>query len=187
MTGPHDDLAPSAWIERFALLVSGGGTVLDVACGTGRHCRYFLAAGRKVVGVDRYNAGIVDLLGTPGFEFVDANLEIGRPWPFDGRKFDAIVVTNYLYRPLLPTLAESLAQGGVLLYETFAKGNERYSRPSNPDFLLDPGELLAAYADRLQIVAYEHGIVHRPSPAVVQRICAVDKAVPLTLPEPGTA
>lgn len=164
----------SPWVCRFAELVAPRGSVLDVACGTGRHARLFLERGNPVVCVDRYNAGIVDLLGRADFEFVDADLESGGPWPLGKREFAAVVVTNYLYRPLLPMLIDALAPGGVLIYETFAQGNERFGRPSNPDFLLRPGELLAAVGGRLQVVDYEHGEVSTPRQAVVQRIAAVN-------------
>ena len=175
MTDAHHGLdPPSPWVRRFAPLVVGGGDVLDVACGTGRHARLFLERGHPVVGVDRYNAGIVDLLGRPDFEFVDANLENGAPWPLGDRKFAAVVVTNYLYRPLFPALVGALAPRGVLVYETFAEGNERFGRPSNPDYLLRSGELLAAVEGHLQVIDYEHGEVTTPRPAVVQRIAAVN-------------
>ncbi len=163
----------SPWVLRFAGLVASGGQVLEVACGTGRHARLFLERGHPVVCVDRYNAGIVDLLGRADFEFVDADLEAGS-WPLAKREFAAVVVTNYLHRPLFPSLIDALADGGVLIYETFADGNERFGRPSNPDFLLRPGELLAAVEGRLQVVDYEHGEVATPRPAVGQRIVAVN-------------
>ena len=140
--------------------------MLDVACGEGRHAIYFAERGFEVVGVDR------EMQRIPGVEFVRADLESGAPWPFAGRKFAAIVVTNYLHRPLLPVLVQSLDEGGALLYETFMVGNERFGRPSNPNFLLRPGELLEAFA-ALTVVAFEQGIVERPKPAAVQRICAV--------------
>ncbi len=175
MPDHHHGLEPvSPWVSRFAGLVAPGGGVLDVACGTGRHARLFLERGNPVVCVDRYNAGIVDLLGRADFEFVDADLEAGGPWPLGEREFAAIVVTNYLHRPLVPSLIDALAAGGVLIYETFARGNERFGRPSNPDFLLRPGELLAAVEGRLQVVDYEHGEVSTPRRAVVQRIAAVN-------------
>ena len=113
-----------------------------------------------------------DLQSIPGVKFVQADLEGGAPWPFAGQRFGAIVVTNYLYRPLLPLIAASLETDGVLIYETFMIGNERYGRPSNPAFLLRPGELLEAFS-ALTLVAFEQGIVERPKPAVVQRLCAV--------------
>ena len=138
--------------------------MLDVACGSGRHAVFFAERGFEVVAVDREPQAI------PGVRFVQADLE-GAPWPFADQRFAAIVVTNYLHRPLFPQLAESLDEGGVLLYETFMAGNERYGRPSNPDFLLKPGELVAAFRT-LDIVAFEQGLVQRPKTAVVQRLCA---------------
>ena len=140
--------------------------MLDVACGEGRHATYFAERGFEVVGVDREAQRI------PGIEFVQADLEGGAAWPFAGRRFAAIVVTNYLHRPLFSQLAQSLEEGGVLLYETFMLGNERFGRPSNPNFLLRPGELLAAFAT-LTVVAFEQGIAERPKTAAVQRICAL--------------
>ncbi len=175
MPDRHHDLEPaSPWVRRFAELVAPGGAVLDVACGTGRHARLFLERGNPVVCVDRYNAGIVDLLDRADFEFVDADLEAGNPWPLGEREFAAVVVINYLHRPLFPSLIDALAPGGALIYETFAQGNERFGRPSNPDYLLRPGELLAAVEGRLQVVDYEHGEVSTPRRAVVQRIAAVN-------------
>ena len=170
----HGPQPASPWVRRFAGLVAPGAAVLDVACGTGRHARLFLDRGHPVVAVDRYNAGIVDLLGRADFEFVDADLEDGGEWPLGGREFAAVVVTNYLHRPLFPSLMGALADGGVLIYETFADGNERFGRPSNPDFLLRPGELAAAVEGRLQVVDYEHGEVSTPRQSVVQRIVAVN-------------
>lgn len=165
--------AASGWVRRFAGLVAPGGSVLDIACGGGRHARLFLRHGHAVTGVDRSLDGVRDLAGRPDFEPVPADLEDGSPWPLPGRRFDAVMVTNYLHRPLLPRLPGLLAAGGVLIYETFAVGNEAHGRPRNPDFLLRPGELIAALGDALTVVAYEHGLIHRPAPAVVQRICAV--------------
>lgn len=140
------------------------GPVLDVACGGGRHAKLFLHRGISVVAVDR------DPQSIPGAEFVQADLE-GAPWPFAGRRFAAIVVTNYLHRPLFPDLVASLADGGFLIYETFMVGNEKFGRPANPAFLLKPGELLGAFA-ALTPVAFEQGYVERPKPAMIQRLCA---------------
>jgi SAM-dependent methyltransferase len=158
--------APSDWVVRWAHLVERG-PVLDVASGSGRHARFFAARGLEVVAVDREAQA---LGGT--IRFVKADLEDGAPWPFAGQRFAAIVVANYLHRPLLEVLEESLDQGGVLIYETFMMGNERYGRPSNPDFLLRPGELLEAFA-ALTVAAFEQGTLERPKKAVVQRICAL--------------
>ncbi|MGB8274819.1 MAG: class I SAM-dependent methyltransferase [Alphaproteobacteria bacterium] len=169
--------APSAFIARFAHLVPAGGpsegTVLDVACGGGRHARFFLALGHRVVAVDRDISGVADLAGEPRFTALSADLEAA-PWPFDGRVFAAVVVTNYLHRPLFPALLAALEPGAVLLYETFARGNERFGHPRNPDYLLAPGELLEVARGRLQVVAYEHGYTETPRPMVVQRLCAIN-------------
>jgi SAM-dependent methyltransferase len=158
---------PSDWIVRFAPQVRAGGAVLDLACGGGRHARFFLGRGHPVVALDRDLSGVADL---DAAERVQADLEDGSPWPLDGRRFAAVVAVNYLHRPLFPSLAAALEPGGLLLYETFGLGQERYGRPKNPDFLLRPGELLAAFAG-LRVVAYEHGLA--AGPAVRQRLCAV--------------
>lgn len=165
-------LAPSPWVARFAPLVPAAGTVLDVAAGGGRHATLFLERGHPVVAVDRSVEGLTALSGHPALGIVAADLEAD-PWPFGGRFFAGIVVTNYLHRPLLPILAESLLPGGVLIYETFAIGNERFGKPSNPDFLLRPNELIDAFAPTLTILAYDHGEVEVPRPAVIQRIAAM--------------
>jgi SAM-dependent methyltransferase len=154
----------SEWVRRWAPLVARG-PLLDVASGAGRHARFFADRGLEVVAVDREPQSI------PGVKFVMADLENG-PWPFADQRFAAIVVTNYLHRPLFPRLAEALPEGGVLIYETFMSGNERYGRPSNPAFLLRPGELLEAFA-ALTVVSFEQGTVERPRPAVIQRLCAL--------------
>ena len=171
----------SPWITRFASLVRPGAAVLDVACGGGRHARLFLERGHPVAAVDLDTSGLEDLRRYPQLEIVQADLENGSPWPLPGRRFGAVVVTNYLWRPLLPPLLESIDQEGVLLYETFARGNEAYGRPANPDFLLEPGELIEVVRGRLQIVAYEHGYVERPRPAVKQRLCAVRTDRPVSV------
>jgi SAM-dependent methyltransferase len=154
----------SSWVLRWIDLVDRG-PVLDVAAGGGRHAILFADRGLEVIAVDR------EPLNVPGVRFVRADLEDGSPWPFAGQQFAAIVVTSYLHRPLFPHLAASLAEGGVLIYETFMAGNERYGRPSNPAFLLQPGELLAAFAG-LTVIAFEQGCVESPKPAMIQRLCA---------------
>jgi SAM-dependent methyltransferase len=156
----------SDWVRRWAPLVARG-PVLDVACGAGRHAILFAERGFEVVALDRDPQALASSI-----HFVKADLEDGSPWPFPGRRFAAIVVTNYLHRPLFPILVESLDQGGVLIYETFMAGNERYGRPSNPNFLLRPAELLEAFA-MLTVAAFEQGTVERPKKAVVQRICVI--------------
>jgi SAM-dependent methyltransferase len=165
--------SPSAWIARFASLVSAGAPVLDLACGEGRHTRLFLARGHPVTAVDVDVSGLEDLRGRPGLDVVRADLEDGSPCPLPDRRFGAVVITNYLRRQLFPEIIESVDAEGVLLYETFALGNEVHGRPSNPDFLLRPGELIELVQGRMQIVAYEHGYLERPRPMVRQRICAV--------------
>ena len=170
--GPHE---PSAWVLRFAPLVPAGGSVLDLACGAGRHTRLFLERGHPVTAVDIDLSGIADVIGRSGLEALEADLEDGRPFPFSGRSFAGVVITNYLYRPLFPALIAAVAPGGVLIYETFARGNERFGRPRNPDHLVKPGELLEAVRGKLRVVAYEDLIVERPRPAAIQRICAVNE------------
>jgi SAM-dependent methyltransferase len=175
------DLKPSPWITRFAPLVRPAAAVLDLACGGGRHARLFLERRHPVTAVDVDVSGLEDLRRHPQLEIVQADLEDGSPWPLPGRRFGAVVVTNYLWRPLFPPILASLDQGGVLLYDTFARGNEAYGRPADPAFLLEPGELIEMVRERLQIVAYEHGYTERPRAAVKQRLCATrtDLAAPL--------
>jgi SAM-dependent methyltransferase len=162
---------PSAWFVKHASLIKTGGSVLDVAAGGGRHARYFAGRGHPVTAVDK-NTEPLDHLDA---EVIGADLEDGSDWPLPGRAFDAVVVCNYLYRPLFPALIGALAPGGVLLYETFALGNEVYSRPRNPDHLLRAGELLDLVRGHLQVVAFAHGIVGTGEcPGVKQMICAVN-------------
>jgi SAM-dependent methyltransferase len=173
-TSSHDLKSPSDWVVRWADRVPAHGRVLDLACGSGRHARYFAARGCVVEAVDRDAAALASLQGIAGVTTRCADLE-GGPWLYEDRFFSAIVVTNYLYRPLFPHLVAGLAPQGTLIYETFALGNERYGRPSNPDFLLKPGELLEAVLGRLRVVAYEDRYVAEPKPAQIQRICAVQE------------
>ncbi len=161
---------PSGWVRRFAHLVAPGGAVLDLACGGGRHARFFRDRKHKVTAIDRNLDGMV---GVEDIDLVQADLEAA-PWPLPGRRFAGIIVTNYLHRPLLPHLVAALEpEGGVLIYETFAAGQAEFGRPSSPDFLLQPNELLQAALPGLTVVGYEHGIVYAPKPAAVQRIAAV--------------
>jgi SAM-dependent methyltransferase len=176
----HGSLPPSPWITRFASLIRPGGTVLDLACGSGRHVRWLVSQGFVVTAVDRDEAAVAPLRALA--EVIVTDLE-GGPWPLAGRRFDAVVVANYLWRPLLPLISASLAEGGVLIYETFALGQQLVGRPSRPEFLLHPGELLRAAAG-LRIVAFEDGF----EPArgergarFVQRIAAVRE-----MPDPTT-
>lgn len=166
----HAEPRPSEWIRRFAPLVAPGGRVLDVACGSGRHTRIFVERGCAVVAVDREPCLDPDLLSNARVDLRVADLEQG-PWPLGGERFDAIVVTNYLHRPLFPHLLAALAPRGVLLYETFAVGNAAFGKPGNPAFLLTPRELLDAFA-ALRVIAFEDGFEETPRPAMVQRIAA---------------
>jgi SAM-dependent methyltransferase len=166
---------PSAWVARFAALLPPDGQVLDLACGSGRHTRLLLNLGFRVVAADKDISGVTDLRGTNGLRLLQRDLE-GEPWPFKPGEFTGIVVANYLYRPRLPHLARSLEENGVLIYETFAVGNEKYGRPRNPDYLLKQNELLNAFADTLDIVAFEQTVDASPMPAVKQRICAMRPA-----------
>jgi SAM-dependent methyltransferase len=160
----------SSWVQRFGAALPAG-PVLDVACGGGRHLRHFRALGHDVTGVDRDLSGMADLAGAAGVELIQADLETGAPWPLGDRRFAGVIVTHYLWRPLLPAILAAVGPGGWLLYETFALGQERYGKPRNPDFLLAPGELLEAVRGHLAVIAYEQGIRPDP-PAVVQRIAA---------------
>ncbi|MDM0013022.1 class I SAM-dependent methyltransferase [Variovorax sp. J22P168] len=160
--------APSPWIVRWSHLLAPGATVLDVACGSGRHMQWFAGRGHAVTGVDR-SPEAAEAARTHGTVLL-ADIEAG-PWPFEGRQFGAVVVTNYLWRPRLADIVSAVAPGGVLLYETFAAGNESVGKPSRPDFLLQPGELLAAAAG-LRVVAYEDGFLAGPE-RFVQRIAAL--------------
>ena len=177
----HGMSKPSAWVERFAGLVPRAAPVLDVACGSGRHSRLFLAAGHAVTAVDKDISKFDRAPEAKYLELVEADLEDGSPWPLPGRTFGGIVVTNYLHRPLFPALLQSLDAGGVLIYETFGAGNEVLGKPSNPAFLLNPGELMRLVQDKLTVVAYEHGRIEQPRPAIVQRICAVNSESPRRL------
>ncbi|HEU0204818.1 MAG TPA: class I SAM-dependent methyltransferase [Burkholderiaceae bacterium] len=168
----HDVESPSPWVRRFARLIHSGARVLDVACGNGRHAKFFAARGCEVDAVDREAACAEALAGAPRIRFLCVDIENG-PWPYAGQTFDAVIVTNYLHRPLLPVLNAAIADGGVLLYETFAAGNARYGKPSNPAFLLQPRELLDAFGGHLHVLAYEDGYIELPRPARVQRICVL--------------
>ncbi|MFI4930327.1 MAG: class I SAM-dependent methyltransferase [Burkholderiales bacterium] len=159
---------PSPWIVRWAGAIAPHGTVLDLACGPGRHVRYLAASGLRVTAVDRDRDALSGLQGMAA-EVVEADLEHG-PWPLPGRRFDAVVVTNYLWRALMPAIVDSVAEGGFLLYETFALGQEKIGRPANPDFLLRPRELLSA-TQGLHVIAYEDGMARSPQRRL-QRLAA---------------
>lgn len=178
MHAPTDK--PSPWVRRFAAALPAG-EVLDLACGSGRHARLLAQLGHPVIAVDRDPQALAASAG-PGITTLQHDLEgEGARWPFEAGRFAGIVVTNYLHRPLMQDLANSLASGGVLIYETFALGNEAFGKPSNPAFLLRPGELLAlAQEGGLTVLAYEDGVVNDPKPARVQRLCAAGLAFPQT-------
>lgn len=170
VSGPE---RPSDWVVRWAHLIAPRARVLDLACGHGRNARYLASRGHRVVACDRDQSALESLAEVPGIESVCADLEDGSPWPFDNGGFAAIVVVNYLHRPLFPAIAGALAPGGALIYETFVSGNERYGKPSNPRFLLRRDELLEAFGRDLVVAGYEQGRAHRPKPALIQRLCAL--------------
>jgi SAM-dependent methyltransferase len=175
----HGTEAPSSWVTRYAHLIKPGATVLDLACGYGRHTRFFAQRGCKVTALDRDAQALAALADLP-CEIVQADIENG-PWPLAGRAFDAVIVTNYLWRRLLPLTVDSVAPGGALIYETFARGNETVGKPSNPDFLLAPGELLSAVDGVLRVIAYEDGFPADPQ-RYVQRVVAVRESASAVAP-----
>lgn len=176
---------PSRWVRRWAHLVAPGGAVLDVASGTGRNARFFAERGHPVTALDRDAAALATMHDVSGIETLECDLE-GAPWPLaSDRRFAAVVVTNYLYRPLIARLIDALAPGGVLIYETFALGNETVGKPSNPAFLLAPGELIDACTPALRVIAYQDGFLSQPREAFIQRICAVREAHRMKSAETG--
>ena len=174
MSAAHASSEPSAWVQRWSHLVERDARVLDVACGSGRHLRWFAQRGCRVTGIDR-DAAALEASRTSGAELIHADIENG-PWPLAQRRFDAVVVTNYLWRALMPAIVASVDDGGVLIYETFALGNERYGKPSNPDFLLQPGEL-PRLVQGLRVIAFEDGFASPPA-RCLQRIVAVRESDP---------
>jgi SAM-dependent methyltransferase len=160
---------PSPWIVQWAGLIAAGAAVLDVAAGSGRHSRYFAERGCIVTSIDKDLSGLAP---HPAIEAIQTDLEDGSPWPLGGRTFDGVIVTNYLHRPLFPMLLAAMAPAGVLIYETFMEGNERFGRPTRPDFLLKEGELLELARGTLSVVAYEARLISEPRMAMVQRIAA---------------
>lgn len=183
-----DNLSVSPWIRRFSELFPKDGRALDLAAGQGRHSFWCIEQGLSVTAIDRGTEALEAWRGAnPGsadrLEIIQADLEDGSPWPLDDRRFDLVIVVNYLWRPLLPPIRNSIAEGGLLLYETFSCGNEVFGRPSNPDFLLQPGELLQAFSGELQVIAYEQGRLDGSNgPMVKQRIAATMAASPAVLP-----
>jgi SAM-dependent methyltransferase len=175
---PHASLEPSPWVRRHAALLRPRSRVLDLAAGSGRHARMLAGLGHDVVAVDRDADALAALAGVAGVETRALDLETGA-WPLAGERFDAIVVANYLHRPTFDATLGLLADDGVLIYETFAAGNEAFGRPSNPAFLLAPGELLERVRGRLDVVAYEEGVVAREAGKVlIQRLAAVGQRHP---------
>lgn len=174
----RDNLSISPWIRRFSGLFPKDGTVLDLAAGGGRHSRWLLEQGHLVTALDRQTDALLDLqksdsTASERLEVITADLEDGSPWPLSNRRFDAVIAVNYLWRPLFPSILDSIEEGGLLLYETFAVGHEAFGRPTNPEFLLRPGELLDMVAGHLTVIAYEHGRIDGSGgPAIKQRIAA---------------
>ena len=166
-------MEPSPWILRFGRQLKKCATALDLACGGGRNGRWFLLRDIRVTFLDRNISGLTDLTDVEQAEIIEADLETSGPYPLGTRQFECVVVTNYLRRDILANIFDSVAPSGILIYETFGAGNQAFGRPRNPDFLLQPNELLNATRNRFHVLAYEHGLRRVPSPAVVQRIAAV--------------
>jgi len=171
MTGQYLIEKPSPWIVKNTPLIRKNGRVLDLACGTGRHAIWLAKQGYQVDAIDRDAQVVSSMVEIDNINVVILDLEAG-DWPQSGQRYDGLVVSRYLYRPLLQTLATLLNPGGVLIYETFMVGNERYGKPSNPHFLLRPNELLEIYSPLLNVISFEQGEEQLPRPAVMQRICA---------------
>ena len=169
MNNSHNNSKPSDWVVTHSVSIPRG-NVLDLACGNGRHGRFLLELGYRVTFLDRDTAGVDDLCGRSEATIKNYDLEDGSPWPFSGELFEGIVVVNYLFRPLLQELVTSIKPGGVLIYQTFAAGNEKYGRPRNPDFLLNRDELLEVFASQLETVAFTQGFEAAPN-RVIQSYC----------------
>ncbi len=170
----HELHLPSEWVTRFATLIAPGGEVLDLASGQGRHTKFLLKSGFKVTSLDTNISGLENIADKSRLEIVEADLEKCESWPLGRRRFSGLIVTNYLHRPLFPHIIASLEENGVLIYETFAMGNQNFGKPSNPKFLLKPGELLTELFGKLKIIAYEEGLNQTPKKSVKQRICAIN-------------
>ncbi|TVO65757.1 class I SAM-dependent methyltransferase [Denitromonas ohlonensis] len=179
----HGGGQPSAWVQRHAGGLMAGSSVLDLACGRGRHARWLADRGCHVTAADRDPAALAAIDAHPGVTPCALDLESGDAWPWPDASFDAIVVTNYLHRPSFDRLAALLCPGGLLIYETFMLGNAAFGKPSNPNFLLMPGELLERTREAFTVLAFEQGEIARPAPAMVQRICARKGEAPGRLPE----
>jgi SAM-dependent methyltransferase len=159
------------WVSRHAGLIPTTGRVLDLACGSGRHARMLAELGHTVLAVDKSFASTDSLQNHTNVELLETDLETA-DWPLAGVRFAGIIVVNYLYRPHLAALIDNLQDDGVLIYSTFAAGNERFGRPRNPEFLLQPDELLQVFSERLEVIAHESLTTPAPKPAVRQQICA---------------
>lgn len=162
---------PSKWVKKYSSLFPHPGPILDVASGGGRHTRYLLRKGYSVIAIDK-NVLPLQNLKTPLLSPVRVDLEAQAPWPFKPDSFGGVVVTNYLHRPIFQNIIDSLAKDGLLIYETFARGNEKFGKPSNPNYLLKPGELIRLTLNELHILSYEDITTDQPKPARLQRICA---------------
>ena len=168
----HTSSEPSLWVSKCAKLLRPNSKVLDLACGSGRHARYLADRGHLVTAVDKDAESLAQFANFSGIHVVEFDLERGE-WPFPEEKFDGIVVTNYLHRPIISHIVNGLSDSGILIYETFMIGNEQLGRPTNPDFLLRANELIDVVREKLQVVMYEAGPVSLPKPAYIQRVCAV--------------
>lgn len=164
-------LPPSNWVKRFAKKIDKNGKVLDLACGQGRHTSLMLSLGYTTVAADINLSGIDSLNKHKNLELMQVDLEQD-PWPFEKKAFSGIIVTNYLHRPLFKNILSALTPNGILIYETFADGNQEYGHPQNANYLLKRGELILKVFPELTILAYEDLIVQKPRPAAVQRVCA---------------
>ncbi len=168
----HGQSEPSPWVVRFSGQVPAGGEVIDIACGSGRHGRLFLANGHPVTFVDVDTESLDDLGGRSDVAIIETDLETEGFWPFAGHAYAGVIVTNYLWRPILPKIIDLVAPGGLLIYETFAAGNEAFGKPSNPDYLLQPDELRDAVDGKLEVLDFEQVETKTPKPAVIQHIAA---------------
>ena len=165
--------AASPWVVKHASRIRKNARVLDLACGSGRHALHLASLGLQVIAVDR-DVSLLRAQQLPAdLPLLEAELE-NAPWPFGEKEFDAIIVTNYLHRPLFSKMIATLKTDGILIYETFAMGNEKFGKPSNPAFLLQPGELLDVVRGKMRVIAYEDDYVELPKPAMIQRICAAN-------------
>lgn len=174
----HDDARnhgppnPAGWVRRFIGGIKAGGDILDVACGAGRHMRLALEQGYRVTGIDIDVSKLDDLAERKDVSLIEADLEAGHPFPLRDLRYEGVIVTNYLWRPILPEIVGCVADDGLLIYETFSEGHERKGKPSNPDFLLKRNELLDAVMDKLVVVAFEYGLRPDKQPKIVQRVAA---------------